>query len=237
MKLSELNATPLYPVVIPSTQKTVKYRPFLVKEEWALLSAQESENLGVMLATLKNVVSACIEPSSAVDNMTSFDLEYLFTLIRAKSVGEYSTLTFRCDTCDDPNATAVVNLDLRTVELSNPMKKDNKVKLSDSITVLMKFPSMDELIAIQDSNDVEKAKMQAVKACMVSIFVENEVYNVKEEPEEELNGFMETLTSKQFKLLEEFFDSMPEAQIKTSYKCPVCGTEHNKVIKGLNNFF
>lgn len=239
MKLSELNVTPLYPIEVPSTKKKVKYRPFLVKEERALLAAQESEDLTVMLTTLKNVVQSCVQPSEAVEQMTSFDLEYLFTMIRAKSVGEYSLLTFRCDVCpeDDEKARATVNMDLRKVQVVFPEKADNKIKLSDAITVLMKYPTMDELIEIQNSSGEEDSKLHAIKSCMVSIFVQDEVYNVKEEPIEELNGFMETLTSRQFKMLEDFFDNMPSAQIDIQYKCPVCGKEHNKVVKGLNNFF
>lgn len=237
MKLSELNVTPLYPITIPSSKKKAKYRPFLVKEERALLAAQESEDLNVMLITLQNVVKACVEPSSAVDEMTSFDIEYVFTLIRAKSVGEYSELTFRCDYCDTPDSFANVRLDLRKVEVVQPETISNKIKLSDAITVLMKYPTMSELIELEAMSDDKDKKLESIKSCIVSIFVEDEVYNVREEPEEELTGFMDTLTSRQFKMLEEFIDNIPSAQIKVNYKCPECGSDHNKVVKGLNNFF
>lgn len=236
MKLSEINPTPKYPVTIPSNKKKAHYRPFLVKEERALLAAQESEDLGIMLTTLKQIVENCIEPASAVQNMTSFDLEYLFTLIRAKSVGEFSELIFNCDTCDDPKAKAKVSLDLRTVEVVSPPGHSNKIKLTDRITVVMKYPTMDELIELQDAKQTN-AKELAIAAAIDSIFVEDEVYHVKEEPESELVAFLEGLTSKQFRMLEEFLENVPVAQIKVSYSCPVCGKPHNKVVKGLNNFF
>lgn len=238
MKLSELNVSPLYPITIPSSKKKAKYRPFLVKEERALLAAQESEDLTVMLTTLKQVVEACVEPESAVAEMTSFDLEYIFTLIRSKSVGEYSSLVFRCDDCtDNDDAKMMVNLDLRKVEVAFPENVSNKVKLSEKMTVVMKYPSMDELIELESQGENDNAKIDAVKSCMVSIIVDDEVYNVREEPAEELTVFLETLTSMQFKLLEEFVDNIPSAQIGVDYRCPVCGKEHNKVVKGLNNFF
>jgi ribosomal protein L44E len=236
MKLSEVNVTPLYPITIPSTKKKAKYRPFLVKEERALLAAQESENLGVMLETLRQVVTSCVEPSSAVESMTTFDLEYIYTLIRCKSVGEFSDLIFRCDTCDDENAKAKVSLDLRKVEVVFPEDVSNKIKLSDRIVVMMKYPSMEELAAIEGSEEND-AKDEAIKSCIESIYVEDTVYHVKEERPEELNQFIESLTSRQFKMLEDFFDNIPTAQIPVKYTCPVCGKEHNKIVKGLNNFF
>jgi hypothetical protein len=236
MKLSEVNVTPLYPISIPSTKKKAKYRPFLVKEERALLAAQESENLGVMLETLRQVVMSCVEPQSAVESMTTFDLEYIYTLIRSKSVGEFSDLVFRCDTCTDPEAKAKVSLDLRKVEVVFPENVSNKVKLSENIVVMMKYPSMEELAEIESSDD-SNAKDNAIKACIESIYVEDEVYHVKEESPDELSQFIESLTSRQFKLLEEFFDNIPTAQIPVKYSCPVCGKEHNKIVKGLNNFF
>lgn len=236
MRLSEVNPTPLYPVVIPSTKKKAKYRPFRVKEERALLAAQESEDLAVMLTTLKQVVENCIEPSSLVENMTSFDLEYLFTFIRSKSVGEFSELVFRCDTCEDPDAKAKVQIDLRKVEVFTPEEHNNKIKLSDKITVLMKYPTMDELIEIQNSTE-QDAKQKAVLAAMQTIYVEDDVYHVAEETEYELTAFMDSLSSKQNKMLEDFFETMPLVRIAVKYTCPMCKVEHNKHVKGLNNFF
>lgn len=237
MRLSEVNPTPKYPVTIPSNKKKATYRPFLVKEERALLAAQESEDLGVMLETLKQIVENCVEPKSSIEGMTGFDLEYLFTLIRAKSVGEFSELIFRCDTCTDANAKAKVSLDLRTVQVASPEGHTNKIKISDTITVLMKYPSMTELIKIQEQKDDPNVKELAILSSIESIFVEDDVYHVREEPESEVLAFLNGLTSKQFSLIESFFDTMPTAQIAVKYSCPVCGKEHNKLVKGLNNFF
>lgn len=236
MKLSEVNITPLYPIVIPSTKKKAKYRPLLVKEERALLAAQESEDLSVMLTTLKQVVKACVEPDSAVTNMTSFDLEYIFTLIRAKSVGEYSDLIFKCDDCEDEKAKTKVSIDLRTVDVKFPEGKNNKIKISDDIVIIMKYPTMEDLIDVESSTKADP-KVEAIKACIESIYVKDDVYHTKEESEEELEAFMDSLTSRQFGLLEDWFENLPSAQIAVKYKCPVCDKQHDKVVKGLNNFF
>jgi hypothetical protein len=235
MKLSQVNPTPKYPVTIPSNKKKASYRPFLVKEEKALLAAQESEDVGVMLTTLKQIVEQCIEPASAVAGMTSFDLEYLFTMIRAKSVGEYSDLIFTCE-CDSPKNKTKVSIDLRTVEVVFPEGISNKIKISDTITVLMKYPTMDELIEIE-SNRENTSREKLVASAIESIFVEDDVYHAKEEPESELAAFIDSLTSKQFALLEQFISESPVAQIKVKYKCVGCGKDNEKVLKGLSNFF
>jgi hypothetical protein len=168
--------------------------------------------------------------------MTTFDLEYIYTLIRSKSVGEFSDLIFRCDTCTDPEAKAKVSLDLRKVEVHFPENISNKIKLSERIVVVMKYPSMEELAAIEGSEEND-AKDAAIKSCIDSIYVEDEVYHVSEESPEELDKFIQSLTSRQFKMLEDFFDNIPTAQIPVKYTCPVCQKEHNKIVKGLNNFF
>lgn len=233
MRLSEVNPTALYPVVIPSSKKKAKYRPFRVKEERALLHAQQSGDLGVMLTTLKQVVENCIEPEGAAEGLTSYDLEYLFTLIRAKSVGEFSDLVFNCDHCDAPNAKAKVSVDLRNVEVHSPEGFDKKIKLSENITVVMRIPSMEELIEIQGDG----SEGAVIRLGIETIYVDDDVYHAKEETKEELDAFIESLSSKQYTMLEDFFESMPFARIPIKYKCPACGADHNKFVKGLNNFF
>ena len=234
MKLSELNTSPLYQVTIPSTKKKVKYRPFVVREERALLAAQESEDEAAMLDTLNQVVMNCLTPQ--VDSLTSFDLEYLFTLIRAKSVGEYSELIFKCDTCVDEKAKIKVALDLRAVETYTPPEHTNKIKISDTLTVVMRYPSVSELSELQ-KHDEEVAKTKAIIAAIETSYVEQHVDHTEEEPESELIAFVESLTSKQYAMIETFFDTMPVVRVGVKYSCPVCKKEHNKYVKGLSNFF
>jgi hypothetical protein len=117
-----------------------------------------------------------------------------------------------------------------------PEEHNNKIKLSDTITVLMKYPTMDELIEIQNSSE-EDANQKAIISAMQTIHVSDDVYHVAEETESELKAFLDSLTSKQSKMLEEFFDTMPLVRIAVKYTCPVCKADHNKFVKGLNNFF
>lgn len=234
MKLSEINTSPLYQVTIPSSKKKVKYRPFVVREERALLAAQESEDETVMLDTMNQVVTNCLTPTPT--SLTTFDLEYLFTLIRAKSVGEYSELIFRCDACVDEKAKVKVSLDLRKVEVHTPENHTNKIKISDTVTVVMRYPSVEEITSIQKLEEAE-AKTRAILASMETIYAEDDTYHVNEEPESELMAFMESLTGKQYAMIETFFDTMPVVRIAVEYRCPVCGTDHKKQVKGLTNFF
>ena len=113
-----INNTPVYELIIPSTGKTVKYRPFLVKDEKALLLAKQSEDSSVMINTLQDVIKSCIKDDIAVENLAMFDLEYIFTQIRAKSVGEEVELIFRCQHCDDEKAKVQMRIDLTKLEVS-----------------------------------------------------------------------------------------------------------------------
>lgn len=231
MKLSELNVHPRYPITIPSTGKKTTFRPFLVKEERALLTAQESDDVSTMIATMESVARNCLD--AAPVKMTTFDLEYLMTMIRAKSVGEHSELIFTCTSCDDPEAKAKVSVDLTKVQVS---KSDfsNKIKLRDNLTAQLKYPSIEDVIAINDAQDKE---FELLKRCLDKLFTEDEVFDLTEESDEEINEFVATLTPSQQKQIKYFVDNIPHAFIQIQYKCPVCGKEHGRELKGINSFF
>jgi hypothetical protein len=231
MKLSDLNVSPKYPVVIPSTGKRTTFRPFVVKEERALLSAQESEDVNVMITTMEAVVKQCVD--KCPDRLTSYDLEYLITMIRAKSVGEFSDLIFKCDSCNDPAAKTPVRLDLTKVQISK-QSHSGKVKLNDNLTAILKYPSVEDLLQVNYAEDKEHELM---KVCIDKLVTQEETFVLKEETEDEVNGFMSTLTSKQKSLIDQFIQEVPYTYIDVHYTCPVCKTEHSKQIKGINNFF
>lgn len=240
MSLLDKIQTPVYDIVIPSTQKTAKFRPFFVKEERALLAAYESEDPKIMLNTLLAVVENTVEPKSAFGaGLTAYDIEYIFTHVRAKSVGEYSTIVLRCDVCDPeehPEAKSTVRLDLRKVEIHNPQPGDKGIiELNNRMKIQMKNPSVHDLGSNLVDGKVDKIK--AVLSCIDTIFLDDEVWHAHEESPEELEQFVNTLTGKDFAKLEEFTEHAPYARIPVEYKCPVCGLEHNKYIKGLRNFF
>jgi hypothetical protein len=237
MALPKMNA-PLYNVTIPSTKKEVKFRPFLVKEEKSLLLAQQSEDPKVMINTLKSVIENCIVDNVDVDKLATFDYEYLFTQIRAKSVGEIVELLFLCDTCDDDKAKAQVNLDISKFQVEFPEGHDNKISLFDDVGIVMKNPTLDTLDKLEKikEGDVDSI-FDVVADCMESVYTTEEVFNTKDQTKQEVIDFLENLTQEQFKKIESFFLTMPKLQQIVEYDCPVCNKHHVKMMEGLASFF
>jgi T4 bacteriophage base plate protein len=237
MALPKMNA-PLYNVTIPSTKKEVKFRPFLVKEEKSLLLAQQSEDSKVMINTLKSIIENCIVDEIDVNSLSIFDYEYLFTQIRAKSVGEIVELLFLCDTCDDEKAKTQVNLDITKFQVDFPEGHDNKIELFDDVGIVMKNPSIDTLDKLEKLNDGDiNSIFDVVAECIDSIYTTEEVFNVKEQTKEEVIDFLENLTQEQFKKIEQFFLTMPKLRQTVEYNCPVCAKHHVKSMEGLASFF
>ena len=237
MALPKMNA-PLYNVTIPSTKKEVKFRPFLVKEEKALLLAQQSEDSKVMINTLKSIIESCIVDDIDPDKLAIFDYEYLFTQIRAKSVGEIVELLFLCDTCDDEKAKTQVNLDITKFQVDFPEGHDNKIELFDDVGIVMKNPSIDTLDKLDKINDGDvNSIFDVVAECIDSIYTTEEVFNIKEQTKEEVIDFLENLTQEQFKKIEQFFLTMPKLRQTVEYDCPVCAKHHVKSMEGLASFF
>ena len=237
MALPKMNA-PLYNATIPSSKKEVKFRPFLVKEEKALLLAQQSEDPKVMINTLKSIIENCIVDDVDVDKLATFDYEYLFTQIRAKSVGEIVELLFLCDTCDDDKAKAQVNLDISKFKVEFPEGHDNKISLFDDVGIVMNNPTLatlDKLEKIKEG-DVNSI-FDVVADCMESVYTTEEVFNTKDQTKQEVIDFLENLTQEQFKKIESFFLTMPKLQQKVEYNCPVCNKHHVKTMEGLASFF
>jgi predicted RNA-binding Zn-ribbon protein involved in translation (DUF1610 family) len=232
-KLSTFNPTPLYDTVVPSKNKKVKFRPFFVKEERALLAAQESEDVAIMLNTISAVVRGCINTPIDFD-LTTFDVEYMFVQIRSKSVGENSTLIFPCGKCGEKTP---ITMDLRKVVVEMPSTNQTLLKLSDTIAIQMRYPTIEELTEIDSEHDALLAKQLAITSCIESIYKGDEVVHRGEVPVGDIINFVDELTGKQYKMLEEFFDNIPETKCDIDWKCPHCGNEHKQTLKGINSFF
>lgn len=233
-----MNETPVYTLEIPSTKTKVKYRPFLIKEEKALLIAQQSEDSTVMVDSLKAVVKSCLKDEVDVDSFATFDLEYVFTQIRAKSVGEIIDLKLRCDDCTDEKAIATVFVDLTKLKVDIPTEHDNKINLFDDVGVVMKYPTIDviKMFEVIDANDLDQV-FDIVINCIDYIFTDKEIFYAKEQTKEELSKFLNNLTSEQFEKVQKFFETMPRLKQEIEYVCPVCSKKHNKVLEGLQSFF
>jgi hypothetical protein len=230
--------TPIYTVKIPSTGQDIKIRPFLVREEKALLIAQQSEDMNVMIDTLKEIASSCIKDKIDVNSLAIFDLEYIFTQLRARSVGEYVDLLFYCDTCDDPNANKKVSIDISKIEVTNTESHMKKIGLYDDVGIMMKYPAMETLLTLEKvkNGDID-AIFDVIVDCIDYIYTNDELFHAKEQTREELTEFLNSLTQEQFKKIEAFFDTMPKLASKVDFVCPVCNKEHHKVLEGVESFF
>lgn len=233
-------SAPTYTLEVPSTKEKLKFRPFLVKEQKALLLAQQSEDAVVMADTLKSVITSCSQSKIDIEKFAIFDLEYVFSQIRAKSVGETVDLFFFCDTCEDEKAKVKISIDLTNLKVEHFDGHDVKIPLFDDVGVVMKYPSIDVIKSIEKlgtvSSEVDLV-FDIIAECVDYIYDINEVHYAKEQPKEELAEFINNLTADQFDKIENFFDTMPKLQYKVSYNCPVCGKAHNKTLEGLSSFF
>jgi hypothetical protein len=232
--------TPIYTIEIPSSKQKFKFRPFLVKEQKALLLAQQSEDMSVMVDTLKQVIESCSQTKVDVDALAIFDLEYIFSQIRAKSVGEKVELFFFCDTCEDDAAKVKITIDLTQLQVEEFAGHTSKIELFDDVGVVLKYPSIDVVKKIEmigrGTSEIDMV-FDVIVECIDYIYDTNEVYYAKEQTKEELSNFINELTSEQFTKIESFFETIPKLRKQVDYKCPVCGKSHNKVLEGLDSFF
>jgi hypothetical protein len=234
-----MNAQPTFNMTVPSTGKTVRFRPFVVKEEKALLIAQQSEDPAVMVDTLKNVFSSVIQDKIDVDKLAIFDIEYMFLQIRGKSVGETIDLLFQCDEDhgeQNEKARSKVVINVSDLKVSKPEEHTNNIKLFNNVGIVMKYPSLDLSDTIKDAGDIEDV-FNLVADCIDMIYDGEDVYYGHETKKEELLQFLNNLTSEQFAKIQNFFETMPKISTEVEYKCPICGKHHQKLLEGLQNFF
>jgi hypothetical protein len=232
-------STPTYELEIPSIKKTIKYRPFLVKEEKILIIAMESEDSKQIADAVKNVISNClITRGIKIEKLSTFDIEYLFLNIRGKSVGETVDVLI---TCPDDGVTKVpvsINLDEIKVEVSDQHSRD--IELDDALTMRMKYPSMQEFIKsnFSNTNDVSvDDTFDLICSCIEQVYSEEESWNASDFSNKDLIQFLEQLTSNQFKEIEKFFETMPKLSHTVSLKNPNTNVESTVVLEGLSSFF
>jgi hypothetical protein len=240
MALPMMN-TPTYNMVVPSSGVSVKFRPFLVKEEKALLIAQQSEDLMVMVDTLKSVIKTCVLDNIDVNKLATFDIEYMFTQIRAKSVGEIIELIFPCDNDhgeDNEKARVKVSIDLTTLVVNKEDGHTNKIDLFGDVGVVMKYPTIDVMKKLESIDNDNLDKIFDVVALSVDyIYQGDEIFYAKEQQHEELLQFLNNLTSDQFLKIQNFFATMPRIKKEIEYTCPVCQKQHKKMLEGMQSFF
>ena len=238
MPLPKITA-PSYELVIPSSKKKIKFRPFLVKEEKILILAMESQDSKQIANAIKDVLSSCVSTRGIkVEKLATFDIEYLFLNIRGKSVGEQIEVTVTCSDDGKTQVPAVINLDEIQVEFSDDHSRD--IKLDDDYTLRMRYPSMDEFIKnnfnIKDDLSVDDT-FKLIASCIEQVYSEEESWAGSDCTKKELTEFVEQLNSKQFKDVENFFATMPKLSHKVKVTNPNTKVENELVIEGLQSFF
>tara|TARA_A200000113_G_scaffold164710_1_gene149240 strand:+ start:769 stop:1482 length:714 start_codon:yes stop_codon:yes gene_type:complete len=228
---------PQYELTLPSTGKTVKYRPFLVKEEKLLLLALESGDEKEIVNAVKNTLKSCVISRIKIDQLPSFDLEYLFLKIRSAAVGEVIEMTVTCT--DDRETTTVARINIDEVEVEKPEDHTNKIMLDGETGIVMKYPSMDRFIESQflDKNVGTDEVFAFIAEHIDQIFQGEDVYDSSTTSKKEFREFVEGLTTKQFEAIQKFYETMPRLTHSFTVINPNTGNECNYTIEGLQSFF
>lgn len=232
-------ATPTYELVLPSTKKKIKYRPFLVKEEKLLVIAMESEDTKQITTAIKSVLKSCIQTRAVkVEDLPTFDIEFLFLNIRGKSVGEEVEVNIVAP--DDGVTRVPVTINLDDIKVIEDPGHNKQIRINDDLLMEMKYPSLDQFIKSNfDFN--QKANLDQsfdlIATCVDKIYSEEEVWSTSDVSKKEVIGFLEQMNSLQFKDIEKFFSTMPKLSHEISVLNPKTGVESTVVLEGLSSFF
>jgi hypothetical protein len=236
MALPKLN-TPTYELEIPSTDEKIKYRPFLVKEEKLLMMAMESGKSSDITQAVKDIVLECTFNKLDISKLPMFDVEYLFLNIRAKSVGEMSKLKILCP--DDKETYAEIELDLTKVQVQVDEEHTNKIDLNNDTGMIMTYPTIDSFKETGITDITPANMLDVIGNCILQIYEEKgeKVYDPKDQTHKELIEFLEQLNTKQFKDVQNFFDTMPKLKHEIEVLNPKTKKKSKITLTGLNDFF
>ena len=232
-------STPTYELELPSTKKTIQYRPFLVREEKLLVLALESEDSKQITTAIKTVLSNCIESKGInVENLPTFDIEYLFLNIRGKSVGEEVEVNIIAP--DDGETEVTIRVPLDEIGVVENPEHSKQIKLSDDMMMEMKYPSLSQFISsnfdLKDGADIDQS-FDLIAACIDKIYTEDEVWSTADVTKEEVIEFLEQMNSLQFKQIEKFFETMPKLSYEVKVTNPKTRKKSTVVLEGLSSFF
>tara|TARA_B100001057_G_scaffold497233_1_gene600817 strand:+ start:93 stop:809 length:717 start_codon:yes stop_codon:yes gene_type:complete len=231
-------ATPTYEIILPSSNRKIKFRPFLVKEEKILILAMESQDTKQIASAVKNVLTHCILTKGIkVDKLSTFDIEYLFLNIRGKSVGEIIEVMVTCP--DDGKTQVPMSINIDSIKVQKDKDHSPDIKLDDQYTLRMKYPSLNEFI--KNNFDAGNLKVDdtfdLIASCIDQVFSDEESWTSDECTKKELIDFIEQMNSSQFKKVEKFFDTMPKLQHTVKVINPNTNVESEVNIEGLQSFF
>jgi hypothetical protein len=240
---------PIFETKLISNNQVIRFRPFLVKEQKLFLMSNETNDTGEMVKTVKQVLKNCVLDEIDVDNLATFDLEYLFLNLRARSVSDVSNLKFTCNNtvkgkAEDGNDeekkcgnTVEINVNLLEVECIKNPEHVNKIELTDKVGIIMKYPTFSSInIDDLNSEDIEKI-VEVIIGCIDYIYDENQVYYAKDTPEKELIEFVENLKQSDLEKVSKFFNTLPKIKKDLDFDCKKCGYKETITLEGMQSFF
>lgn len=239
MPLPKIN-TPTYELDLPSTGKKIRYRPFLVREEKILIMALESESMKQITSAIVQILSDCILTKGIkVSDLSTFDIEYLFLNVRAKSVGETVEVNVTCP--DDEETQVKVEIAIDDIKIQKNEDHNSIIKLDDTLSMKMKYPSLDQFVennfeTNDDISDVNKS-LSMIISCIDMVYDQEESWSASECSKKELEDFVEQMNTKQFKEIENFFTTMPKLSHTIKVTNPNTDVESEVVLEGLASFF
>jgi hypothetical protein len=235
-------ATPTYELELPSTGKIIKYRPFLVKEEKVLILALESQDVKQITLAIKSVLKDCILTKGIkIEELPSFDIEYIFLNVRGKSVGESIDLIVTCS--DDGTTEVPVKVYVDEIKVKKDPEHSTEIKIDDQIVIKMKYPSLEQFIknnfdfTAQESVSTIEKSFDIISSCIESIFTEEEAWAAADVTKKELIEFIESMNADQFKKIEKFFETMPKLSHTFTVVNPNTKVENEVTLEGLTSFF
>jgi hypothetical protein len=234
MALPKLNDAPQYEMVIPSSKTKVMYRPYLVKEEKIMLMAAESQDPKAAMMAMVDTIVACVSEDIQPTDLTSFDVEYMFTQIRSKSVGETAEVILPCSECETKNDAFVSLISAQVTDAP----ESNIIELSPRISLEMKYPSFNDYADVY-KDDIPEAELafSMIEKCISAVLTEDERYDISESNPKELKDFIESMTNAQFEKVGSYFQQMPKLVSKCEFTCTECGHENSIDLEGLQSFF
>ena len=235
MPLPIVNEVPRYTLTVPSTKKEIRYRPFLVKEQKILLIALESQDNKQILSSIVDTISSCVDGDIDLQTLTTFDVEYLFTRIRAKSVGETSKIIVKCSECEGDNEYEV-QLDQIKIDVPDKIKK---IQLNDQYTLKLKYPMYSHMTKsdLSENASASETLYFLTLGCLDSLQSEEENFSFKDETKKDTEDFLDSLTSDQFNEIMEFVNNVPSLTHDIEFTCTSCNKDNTYTLRGINDFF
>jgi citrate lyase gamma subunit len=232
-------STPTYELELPSTDQTIKFRPFLVREEKLLVLALESEDIKQITTAIKTVIKNCVQTKNIkVETLPTFDIEYLFLNIRGKSVGEEIEVNLLCPDDEETQVSEKINID--DIKVKKFDDHSNKIQLDDSLVMEMKYPALDQFIKsnfdFSSKNNMDQS-FDLISSCVDKIYNNEEVWAAADCTKKEIIEFLEDMNSHQFKQIEKFFETMPKLYHELTITNPKTKVESKIVLEGLSSFF